>query len=333
MQPPAFWHNPPHRTGLVAQSLRPLGSLYAAATARRVRRLGARLDIPVICVGNVNAGGTGKTPTTIALVQRLMARGIAAHIVTRGYRGRLLGPVQVDPARHTADDVGDEALLLAAFAPTWLAKNRAEGGRAAQESGAHVIVLDDGFQNPSLHKDMSIVTVDAVKGFGNGLCLPAGPLRETVQAGLARADFLLSIGEDGAQTRFSQYWEKQITAQHVRAMLTPLNTGIDWSHQRVFAFAGIGHPDKFFATLRGLGAEVVGTVSLADHQTLSPALMQRLERDAAQKNAQLVTTEKDQIRLPARQRGSVLTLPVRLEVQGWASIDAALERLGLSSNT
>ncbi len=307
MAAPRFWYQP---KGLFSTVLAPLGWLYAMGTARRLRAASYRASVPVICIGNINVGGTGKTPTTIALAQKLISMGIEPHVVSRGYGGRLEGPVRVVERTHTAHDVGDEPLLIAAFTPTWIAKDRAKGVKAAEAAGAEIILLDDGFQNPAVHKNISIVVVDAKRGFGNGAVMPAGPLREPVETGLKRADFVLTIGDQNA-------FDHALPVPRLRGSLKPLMTGMQWQGMRVLAFAGIGDPSKFFATLRSLGAEVIRGEALEDHQPLTEALMTRLELEGKTRIAQLVTTEKDAVRLPDSFRPKVLTLPVRLELEDW----------------
>ena len=328
MRAPGFWDTPPDMPSPLARVLAPLGWLYAAGTARRLRQPGYQPQVPVICVGNLVAGGAGKTPTVIALATRLAARGYTVHIVSRGYGGRLKGPLQVNSG-NIAADVGDEPLLLSAFAPVWVAKDRAAGVRAATAAGADVVLLDDGFQSPAVKPSLSLVVVDAARGFGNGRCIPAGPLREPVSVGLARADFVLTIGGTDAQATFDRNWGPSVTVPRLRGGLEPLAMGMDWRGTRVLAFAGIADPARFFATLRAEGADLVRGEALADHAPLSDALLRRLEAEANATGAQLVTTEKDAARLPAAWRTKVLTLVVRLRVQDWGPFDAALDRLGI----
>ncbi len=326
MKPPLFWYK---KGSLRARLLAPLAALYAAATARRVRSMPDHTaSVPVICIGNINAGGTGKTPTAIALTQHLTKMGQTVHLVSRGYGGSLAGPVRVDPANHSAADVGDEPLLLAAFATTWVSKDRAAGVRAAEQDGASVILLDDGFQNPSVKKDLSIVVVDAIKSFGNERVMPAGPLREPISAGLARADALLVIGPDTARARFQPALPD--ACLRLDGRLDPLPTGMPLAGLPVLAFAGIGHPEKFFATLRDLGADVVRGEALDDHQPLTESLMTRLETEAKLRGLHMVTTEKDAVRLPDSFRAKVTTIPVRLSLADWSALDARLATIGIS---
>jgi tetraacyldisaccharide 4'-kinase len=325
MRAPGFWHRDP---GILSALLSPLGAIYAGATRRRLAQGPRdRVGAPVICVGNLNAGGTGKTPAVIALAERLRNRGVSAHAVSRGHGGSLAGPVQVDERRHSAAETGDEPLLLAAFLPTWVAKDRAEGARAAVASGAQVILLDDVFQNPALAYDLSIVVVDAHVGFGNGRVIPAGPLREPVAVGLSRAELVLSIGDEAAQARFAARWGAAVPVPVVAGRLEPLPTGLPFKGLAVLAFAGIGRPEKFFQTLKAMGADIRATHALSDHQPLSDALMTRMLREARAMGAQVVTTEKDAVRLPLALRSQVMTVPVRLRLEDWSAVDAALDKV------
>ncbi len=329
MRPPAFWDFAPDRPCWQAAVLSPLAALYAQATAARLARPEYRARVPVISVGNLTAGGAGKTPTVIALLERLASRGIEAHVVTRGYGGRLTGPVRVSPGMAPSD-TGDEPQLLAAFAPVWVAKDRPAGIRAAEAAGAPVIVLDDGHQTAGVSRDLTVIVVDAAQGFGNGRVIPAGPLREPVAAGLARADAVLAIGDTTAKERFRAAWGRMIGAlPQISGRLVPLSTGMDWAGLPVVAFAGIARPEKMFATLRELGADLRATHALDDHQPLTDALMARLLRDARALGAQLVTTEKDAVRLPAAYRAQVVALPVRLQIEDWTPLDAAFGRIGV----
>lgn len=328
MQAPAFWRK--SKWHPLALALAPLGWLYATATARRIAS-GARerLGVPVICVGNINVGGTGKTPTVIALAGLLQEAGLAPHIVSRGYGGSVEGPQRVDEQAHKATEVGDEPLLMAAFAPTWVSKNRATGAKAAIADGAGVILLDDGFQNPALYHDVSIIVVDAAVGFGNGRVVPAGPLREPVAAGLARGNMIVSIGDESAQAALRARWPELAGLEQINATLTPLQMGMDWHGARVLAFAGIGRPEKFFQSLEGEGADIVAHHSFADHAPYTPAILHRLAKEAAQKGAQLVTTEKDVARLPAAYRAQVLAFPVRLRFSNVNALESVLATAGV----
>lgn len=325
MRAPTFWDKP----GLIPTLLSPLAWIGARITAGRVAKPPKiSANIPVICVGNINAGGTGKTPTAIALVELLSSHGLKPAILSRGHGGSAEGPLKVDPNAHTAEETGDEPLLLANFAPTWISKDRAAGARAALAENPDVLILDDGFQNPAIRKTASIVVVDARKGFGNGRVMPAGPLREPVSEGMKRADICVVIGAPDDQQSFANRWAKDIPVPILGARIQPLPTGMPWQGMKVFAFAGIGVPEKFFRTLKDLGADVRGTVALADHQPITDALFTRLKADADRAGAKLVTTDKDAVRLPKSQRLSVLPLPVRLVFDDPEALKSHLTRLG-----
>ena len=326
LKPPRFWFNPPTNPGWISTATTPLSVIWRSATRRRLRSgRRATLGVPVICVGNVSVGGSGKTPTVIEIVSRLIARGERPHVLSKGYGGTSVGPVMVDPSVHEAGHVGDEPLLHSAFAPTWVARDRLKGGQTAVAVGATAIVMDDGFQNSDLWHDLSVIVVNAKTGFGNGRVVPAGPLRETVEDALARADLVVSIGSNDEHEALVMQWPALQEVPCARGNLEVLPTGMDWEGQRVMAFAGIAHPERFYATLGELGANVAGTRSFADHQAYGPGILRRLERDAARLEAQLVTTEKDSVRLPPQYRTRVLSVPIRLVMQDPSTLD---EKLG-----
>jgi tetraacyldisaccharide 4'-kinase len=303
MQPPEFWAS----DAWPARLLEPAGRLYGLAGRLR-RRLTTpfRAAVPVVCVGNLTAGGTGKTPIAIELARQLQSAGANPHLLSRGYRGDLVGPVRVDPARHDAAAVGDEPLLLAEVAPTWVSRDRAAGAQAATAAGARAIVMDDGFQNPGLVQDVALLVVDGEVGFGNQRLLPAGPLRERVEPALARADAVVIVGPDrhGLRTGLP-------TSGPVLAASLVAEGGAALRGRRVVAFAGIGRPAKFFASLREVGAEVLEQQAFADHHRYMPAELDRLRERAGRFGAALVTTAKDRVRLPEPLRDHVLVLRVR----------------------
>lgn len=318
MRAPEFWDAPP---GLAAGLLAPAGTAWSVAAAlRRSLARPYRAPVPVICVGNLVAGGSGKTPIVLSLAARLRQR-LDVHIVSRGYRGRLAGPVRVDPRRHDADMVGDEALLLAAMASTWVARDRPAGIRAACEAGAALVLLDDGFQNPGFAKDLSLLAVDAGYGFGNGRVIPAGPLREPIEAGLGRSDAVVLIGDGPVPPAF-----ERCPLPLLHAHLAPV-AGERFGGRRVLAFAGIGRPAKFFATLQALGAAVVATKPFPDHHRFSAAELAALRRDAEAAEAMLVTTAKDWVRLPAAERDGIDALAVELRWDDAITLDSLLAPL------
>lgn len=323
MRAPEFWRH----DGPAARALAPFGWIYQAAAEARARSTtGWRAPVPVICVGNLVAGGAGKTPVALSVAARLAALGVAPHFLTRGYGGRLAGPVLVDGSTHSARDVGDEPLLLSRVAPTWVSRDRGAGARSAVDSGAEAIVMDDGYQNPGLLKDISIVVIDGDYGFGNGRTIPAGPLRESVQHGLARADAAVVIGPDRAGV------EAQLKGALplLHARIVPAVGADRMAGQRVVAFAGIGRPEKFFATLVEMGCELVAMQGFPDHHPYAETEVMGLVEQAAASDAIPVTTAKDSVRLPETARTMVEVLDVDLE---WDDADALARLLRPMTDT
>ncbi len=324
MRAPEFWTE----DGALAALLAPLGAGYdLAGRLRRALVHPVPAEIPVICVGNLVAGGAGKTPVVLALVEALAARGMEVHCLTRGYGGSSPGPRRIDAARDSAQEVGDEALLLARAAPSWVARDRAAGARAAAAAGAQVLVMDDGFQNPALAKDLSLVVVDGAYGFGNRRVMPAGPLRESPARGLARADAVVLLGRD--ERNLIQSLSSGLDARQplLGARLVPEAGSERLAGRKVLAFAGIGRPEKFFATLAELGAEITETRAFPDHHPYRATELRDLRERAHGLDAVLVTTEKDAVRLAPGQREGIEPLAVAVAWDDPAALQALLDKL------
>lgn len=312
MREPRFWAravDPKSREAapLMRFLLTPLAWVYASMTARRIAKtVPQSVSAKVICVGNLTAGGVGKSPVVATLRKRIETKyGLRVASLSRGYKGKLKGPLKVDPARHTARDVGDEPLMLSRGGEAWIGADRAAAGQAMAQDGVEIILMDDGHQNPGLKKDISLVVVDAVMGFGNGFVIPKGPLREPVLEGLSRADAVIVLG-DGNPPKILQDSGRPMTFGRVTSSTQP--------EQRPYvAFAGIGRPEKFFETLQTLGLEVRDAVPFPDHHTFSKADLGYLKQLASDRDATLVTTEKDYVRLPAEFRNKVVVLPIEVQ--------------------
>jgi tetraacyldisaccharide 4'-kinase len=316
MHEPAFWYRP---SSWISQLLIPLAAVYGAIAGRRLQRKGIDAGIPVLCVGNYHVGGAGKTPTVLTLVKLLRDLGETAVVLSRGYGGRLRGPVMVDVDRHTALDVGDEPLMMANTVSVAVARDRVDGIALARSRGASVIVMDDGFQNPAIAKDASLIVIDANRGIGNACVFPAGPLRAPLTPQLARTDALMVIGGgDAAEAVVDAVRArgKPVLSAHLQP--DKASTG-SLRGKRVLAFAGIGDPARFFRTLRTSGIEVVSERVFADHHPFSKSEIESLAAEAARRALTLVTTEKDLARLRGREglpvwAANVLPFPVTLEV-------------------
>lgn len=291
MKTPKFWMT----NGILSQLLTPISFIYGFATQWRIKHAKPyHAKAKVICVGNITAGGVGKTPVTMALAKKYLAEGKKVFFVTRGYKGKLKNIV-VDLATHTPEETGDEARLLAQIAPTIIAPKRDVGAKIAEKMGAEIIIMDDGFQNPRLYKDESWLVFDGTVGIGNGRIIPAGPLRETLANGEKRANYIIIMGED--KTNLKTQCSLPVYAGQLEAL------PCDIPHRRVMAFAGIGHPEKFYQTLREQGYDVVKTKDFPDHHSYSITDIKTLQSEAASENLSLITTEKDFVKLGEYSKG------------------------------
>jgi tetraacyldisaccharide 4'-kinase len=319
MREPAFWYRP---RSPKSHLLRSLGALYGAIAAQRLARQGVDAGIPVLCVGNYHVGGAGKTPTVLALTKLLRELGETPVVLSRGYGGRLHGPVMVDRARHTATEVGDEPLMMVRDVPVAVARDRLEGVALAKSQGATLILMDDGFQNPRIMKDASLIVIDGARGLGNGKVFPAGPLRAPLKAQLARTDALVLIGDGHAADDVAAEIVKR-DKPVLRARLKPDAASVaQLFGKKVFAFAGIGDPERFFRSLRACGIEVARTRPFADHHVFSQAEIAALVADAKREQLTLVTTEKDLARLRGTEGvpGGIVPFAVQLEFDDLATL-------------
>lgn len=301
MKTPSFWQT----DNLISKLLSPLGELYALGTKCRLKLNKSRkIDIPVICIGNLTAGGTGKTPTAISLAQMLQNAGLKPNFISRGYHGTL-HDTQVHPETHTPEQVGDEPLLLARIAPTFINSDRYQGALKAQQNKAECILMDDGFQNPSLYKDLSFIVIDGTSGFGNKRCIPAGPLREHIEEGIKRAQAALIIGEDKYNLSNS------LPLPCFKGKIVPQKP--DLKNNRVIAFAGIGHPQKFYNSLSELGIEIIKTYDFPDHHYYTESELQNILDEAQKLQAEAITTSKDFVKIPKALQPDFKILEINIE--------------------
>jgi tetraacyldisaccharide 4'-kinase len=308
-EPPPFWWKP---TSAMALALSPVSLIYGWGAARRMASPArGSVPVPVLCVGNFIAGGAGKTPTAIALAGAITRRGLRPGFLTRGYGGRVEGPAVVDANLHSAEDVGDEPLLLASVAPTVVSSDRAAGAAMVVELGCNFIVMDDGFQNPGLAKDFSLVVVDSGRGIGNGWTIPAGPLRAPLRAQMLKADAVLVIGDKPGADRVIRETARSGRPFHLAR--TRVVSPRQWKNRKVVAFTGIADPSKFFESLETAGAELVARRSFPDHHFFTQEEARDLLHLADTNGAELVTTAKDQARLGG-QRDFLAVLSVETQV-------------------
>lgn len=308
---PRFWRE----KTLISKILMPLSWLYHWFSLKNQKgKKAVSVDVPVICVGNLVMGGAGKTPTVIALVKILKNIGFVPHILSRGYGAIIKDTVRVDPDTHHYLQVGDEPLLLARHSPTWAGTDRVLSARKAIAEGATILVMDDGLQSQGLKKDFSILVIDGMQGFGNKQVFPAGPLREPVSVGLARANIITLVGDNNLKLNFDA--DKTFKAR--------IHADRKGNNEKVIAFAGLGYPEKFYNTLVDLGYDVVDFIAYADHHPYTLPELKRLIRMSNRQGVKLITTVKDSLRIPNSYLKNMLILPITFEFEDEARLTALL---------
>ncbi|CAO5674468.1 MAG: Tetraacyldisaccharide 4'-kinase [Holosporales bacterium] len=318
---PKFWD----KDSFLSRILAPFSWCYFLLIRLNKKRITpVQLSVPVICVGNLVMGGAGKTPTVIAIVEILKQMGQNPHIISRGYGAIVKGLKKVDHKWHHYLQVGDEPLMLSKVAPTWVCPNRIKSAKAAIQDGATVIVMDDGFQNSSLFKDLNVLVVDAYQQFGNGKLFPAGPLREPFNEGIERADLVVVVGE-----------EKPQNLSHLKNVLQARfkpKTLPEKQQERIIGFAGLGYPQKFKISLLNAGYKVVDFVTYPDHFPYTITEIEKLLKKAKGKKAKLMTTSKDAIRIPAPYKEKIHVFKINLEFENTQILEDCLKKT-ISKNT
>ena len=310
IRPPKFWFFEPERHNLWSSVFYPISKIWEFETNRRIKNgKSEAMPIPVICVGNLTVGGSGKTPTIIALAKLFKKNGYKPQVISRGYGGSIKGPHLVDQINDTSKEVGDEPLLISKSCPVWVSKNKKDGILAAAKNKADLVLLDDGFQNSSIKKDLSILVIDSKIGFGNAKVLPAGPLREPIIKGVKRADFLLLIGEE---KKYASFFDLQKKPLFYGKIVAKVKSSPNLKNKSIIAFSGIAHPSKFFDTLEELGANILVRESFPDHYNYKESTIRRLKNEAIKRESILITTEKDFVRIPKYLRENILALCVEL---------------------
>lgn len=319
---PKFWKN----INIISILLLPAALLFCIATfLRNLTTSKYHAKVPVICVGNVTVGGAGKTPVVLAIADILRESGLSIAIASRGYKGEITKPTLVDKNRYTVNSVGDEPLMLARIAPTYIAAQRDLAVQMAENNGANVVIMDDGLQNPSVYKNISLLVIDGKFGIGNALVLPAGPLRETLSSGVRKCSAIIVIGKDETGILKHPALNAKTTPPILRARLEPHGQLPD-PNVPYIAFAGIGNPEKFFSTLAENGYNIVETIPFADHYNYTDGDMNEIIHKAENKGARIITTEKDEVRLPLFAKKKVQVLPVKIAWEDETQIRNVLEK-------
>jgi len=321
MKAPAFWNEKHGRAAapLTRALLTPFSWIYSTIAKNRYEKIrSTKLSVPVICVGNITLGGTGKTPLAMAIAKTLLANGKNPAFISRGHGGSIKTATKVDPKIHNYTQVGDEPLLLAEIAPVFIGRDRLQAAQLAIDNGAGCLIMDDGFQNPALHKDLAIITIDTGIGHGNGRVFPAGPLRETIQNAVKRADAIVLVGNE-KQPNLAEFSGPVFRARLVNPDKAPSG--------KLIAFAGIGRPEKFFASLRAAGADLEQEIALADHQSYAGKHVINLFAWEQATKARLITTSKDLIRWPEEYRSDLLVWPVELVFDPSDDVSTLLQKV------